>query len=69
MKEEQIADAKAPAKIAGNAVRPSRLFVFMCILAGLYMLFVMLFGGRLGFWQGLSVAVWRRCRRWSSVSS
>ena len=59
MKEDQIADAKAPAKIAGNAVTTFvGLFVVMCLIAGLFMLFVLLFGGRLGFWQGLSVAVW-----------
>lgn len=59
MKEQQIADAKAPAKVAGNAVTTFvGLFVVMCLIAGLYMLFVLLFGGRLGFWQALSAAVW-----------
>jgi hypothetical protein len=59
MKEQQIADAKAPAKVAGNAVTTFvGLFVAMCVVAGLYMLFVLLFGGRLGFWQALSAAVW-----------
>jgi hypothetical protein len=58
-KEQQIADAKAPAKVAGNAVTTFvTLFVVMCIVAGLCMLFVLLFGGRLGFWQALSFAVW-----------
>lgn len=59
MKETQIADAKAPAKIAGNAVTTFvGAFVLAAIFAGLYMLLVLLFGGRLGFWQALSVAVW-----------
>jgi Yip1-like protein len=59
MKAQQIADAKSPAKIAGNAVSTFvGLFVVMCIIAGLYMLFVLLFGGRLGFWQALSAAAW-----------
>lgn len=59
MKEQQIADAKAPGKIAGNAVTTFvGAFVLYCIFAGLYMLLVLLFGGRLGFWQALSVAVW-----------
>jgi hypothetical protein len=59
MKEQQIADAKSPAKIAGNAVTTfAGAFVLMCVFAGLYMLFVLLFGGRLGFWQALSAAVW-----------
>jgi hypothetical protein len=33
-------------------------FVVMCILAGIYVLGALLFGGRLGFWEALSVAVW-----------
>jgi len=59
MKEQQIADAKAPAKVAGNAVTTFvGLFVVMSLVAGLYMLLVLLFGGRIGFWQALSAAVW-----------
>jgi hypothetical protein len=59
MKDQQIADAKAPAKVASNAVTTFvGLFVVMCIVAGLCMLFVLLFGGRLSFWQALSMAVW-----------
>jgi hypothetical protein len=58
-KEQGIAEAKSPPKIAGNAVTTFvGAFVLSCIFAGLYMLFVLLFGGRLGFWQGLSLAVW-----------
>ncbi|HEX7314174.1 MAG TPA: YIP1 family protein [Pyrinomonadaceae bacterium] len=59
MKEQQIADAKAPEKIAGNAVTTFVfMFFVMCLLAGLYMLFVLLFGGRLSFWPAVSMAVW-----------
>ncbi|MFL6334035.1 MAG: YIP1 family protein [Pyrinomonadaceae bacterium] len=59
MKEQQLADAKSPAKVAGNSVNVFvGLFVVMCIIAGLCMLFVLLFGGRLGFWQALSMVVW-----------
>jgi hypothetical protein len=59
MKEQQIADARSPAKVAGNSVNVFvGLFVVMCIIAGLCMLFVLLFGGRLGFWQALSMVVW-----------
>jgi hypothetical protein len=59
MKEQQVADAKAPAKIAGGAVTTFvGGFVLAAIFAGLYMLCVLLFGGRLGFWQALSLAVW-----------
>jgi hypothetical protein len=58
-KEQQIADAKAPAKVAGNLVTTFvGAFVLACIGAGLYMLFVLLFGGRLGFWQALAAACW-----------
>jgi len=59
MKETQIADAREPAKVAGNAVTTFvGAFVLAAIFAGLYLLLVLLFGGRLGFWQALSVAVW-----------
>jgi hypothetical protein len=59
MKEQQIADAKSPAKVAGNSVTVFvGLFVVMCLIAGLCMLFVLLFGGRLGFWQALAMVVW-----------
>jgi hypothetical protein len=59
MKEQQIADARSPARVAGNSVPAFvGLFVVMCIIAALCMLFVLLFGGRLGFWQALSMVVW-----------
>jgi hypothetical protein len=59
MKAQQLADAKSPAKVAGNAVTTFvGLFVFAAIFAGLWLLLVLLFGGRLGFWQALSVAAW-----------
>ena len=59
MKEQGIEDAKSPGKIAGNAVTTFvGAFVFTCIFAGLYMLAVLLFGGRLGFWQAFAMSVW-----------
>ena len=59
MKATQIADARAPAKIAGNAVTTFvGAFVLAAVVGALYLLLVLLFGGRLGFWQALSVAVW-----------
>ena len=59
MKEQQIADAKAPGKIAGGAVTTLvGGFVLACVMAGIYLLLVLLFGGRLGFWQGLATAIW-----------
>lgn len=59
MKRQQIEDARAPLKIAGNAVTTFvGAFVLASIMAGLYVLLVMLFGGRLGFWQALAAAAW-----------
>jgi hypothetical protein len=59
MKDQGIADAKSPAKIAGNAVTTFvGAFALTALFAGLYMLAVLLFGGRLGFWQGFALAVW-----------
>jgi hypothetical protein len=59
MKAEQIAEAKSPGRVAGGAVTTLvGGFVLMCIVAGLYMLLVLLFGGRLGFWQAIATAVW-----------
>ncbi len=58
-KEDQIADAKSPTKTAGRAVTTFVFTFFMAaVLAGLYVLAVLLFGGRLGFWQALAVWVW-----------
>jgi hypothetical protein len=59
MKSQQIAEAKSPGRIAGSVVTTFvGGFVLACIVAGLYMLLVLLFGGRLGFWQGLATALW-----------
>lgn len=59
IKAQQVEQAKSAPRIAGGAVTTFvGLFVVMCIVAGLYMLGVMLSGGRIGFWQALSVAVW-----------
>lgn len=59
MKAQGIEEAKAPGKIAGGVVTTFvGGFVLACIMAGLYMLLVLLFGGRLGFWQGLATAIW-----------
>jgi Yip1 domain len=59
MKSQQIEEAKAPGRIAGGVVTTFvGGFVIACIFAGLYMLLALLFGGRLGFWQGLATAIW-----------
>lgn len=35
-----------------------QFFILLCVMAGLYMLCVMAFGGRINFWQSLSVATY-----------
>lgn len=58
-KADQIAEAKSPPKTAGRAVTTFVFSFFMAaVLAGLYVLAVLLFGGRIGFWQALAVWVW-----------
>lgn len=59
MKEDQIAQAKSPGRVAGNVVTTFvGAFVVTAIFAALYMLAVLLFGGRMGFWQAFAMAVW-----------
>jgi hypothetical protein len=58
-KADQIAEAKSPTKVAGGLVTTFvGGFTLMCVMGGLYVLLVLLFGGRLGFWQGVATAVW-----------
>lgn len=55
-KAQQIADAKNPVKAAlGIISQFVGVFVFVAIIAAVAMLLVMLFGGRIGFWQSLAV--------------
>jgi hypothetical protein len=58
-KTQQIAQAKSAPRIA-LSIFPTFVFAFLmsAFLAALYMLGVLLFGGRLGYWQALSVAVY-----------
>ena len=59
MKEQQVEQAKSPARVAAGATTTFLgSFILACVFAGLYLLLVLLFGGRLGFWQALSVAAW-----------
>jgi hypothetical protein len=58
-KAQQIEEAKSTPRIAGGVVTTFvGGFVLMCIVGSLYMLLVLLFGGRLGFWQAVATAVW-----------
>jgi len=59
MKAQQIEEAKTPTKVAGHAVTTFvGAFTLTAVIAALYMLLVLLFGGRLGFWQALAMAAW-----------
>jgi hypothetical protein len=58
-KARQIEQAKSKPRIA-LGIFPTFVgaFLVMAILAALYLLGVLLFGGRIGFWQALSVATY-----------
>ena len=59
MKADQIDAAKSPARIAAGAVGHfTSVFTVTAIVAALYMLAVMVFGGRIGYWQAFAVAVY-----------
>lgn len=59
MKAQQIEQAKSKPRIALGIFPTFVLaFLLMAFLAALYMLGVLLFGGRLGYWQALAVAVY-----------
>jgi hypothetical protein len=58
MKEQQIEAAKNPVSVWGGAVTQTvGVFVVMSIIAGLYLLGILAFGGRINFWQALAVAI------------
>lgn len=57
IKAQQIEQSKLPgARIGGVLAQVSFVFVFMAAVAGLYLLGVLIFGGRLNFWQAMAVA-------------
>jgi hypothetical protein len=58
IRERAATDARAPfAKVAGALNGVLGTFVILAILAGLYMLGVLVSGARIKFWQAFSVAV------------
>lgn len=58
MKREQIADAKSPVKKAGEVINTVvGIFALTAFMAGLYLLIILMFGGRINFWQALSVVM------------
>lgn len=58
-KAQQIEENKSVPKVAGRAVTTFVFgFILSAVFAALYMLAVLLFGGRLGFWQALATFIW-----------
>jgi len=56
MRAQQLEDAKNPVQRAGAVVKTfCAAFVFTTVMAALYMLVVLAFGGRMNFWQSLSM--------------
>jgi sporulation protein YlmC with PRC-barrel domain len=56
MKTQQLQALKNPAEVIGGAVkRFVSFFVVSCIVAGLSLLGILAFGGRMNFWQALAV--------------
>jgi hypothetical protein len=56
MRTQQIEDAKNPVQRVGNVVKTfCGVFIFTAIIAALYLLACFAFGGRINFWQSLSV--------------
>jgi hypothetical protein len=57
--QKEIQDAKTPGKKFSNAVSSvAGLFFLTCFVAGLYLLGMLAFGGRMNFWQAFSVSVY-----------
>ena len=58
IKQQQIEAAKSPVgKITGPLGQIGATFIVMLAFAGIYLLCVIAFGGRMNFWQALSVAM------------
>ncbi|MBV9960468.1 MAG: YIP1 family protein [Acidobacteria bacterium] len=58
-RQQSIDDAKSPVgRVAASLNAVGGIFIFMIIMAGLFFLLVMVFGGRLGFMQALAVATY-----------
>jgi hypothetical protein len=56
---DQIAQAKSPVRVSLGVITSFLgSFLLVALLAGLYMLGVLLFGGRMGFWQALAMSAW-----------
>ena len=59
MRAQQIEDAKNPVQRAGTAAKTFvGAFVFTSLLAALYLLACLAFGGRMNFWQSFSILMY-----------
>lgn len=59
VKAGQVAEAKSPVRVSLGIINAFvASFAFVAVIAGLYALGVLLFGGRIGFWQALGTAAW-----------
>jgi hypothetical protein len=59
IKEQQVAEAKSPARfVAGPITSFAAAFVMLALVAGLFLLAVLMFGGRINFWQAFAVTVY-----------
>lgn len=58
-RDEGLEQAKNPVQRVGTAIKSVvGTFVFICVLGALYMLGVLVFGGRINFWQALVVLIY-----------
>jgi hypothetical protein len=58
-KEQTLAAAKSPAsRVIGPLNTAGVVFLFLLALAALFLLCVLMFGGRMNYWQALSVAAY-----------
>jgi hypothetical protein len=58
-RDEGLEAAKNPVQRAGTAIKSVvGVFVFMCVIGSLYLLGVLVFGGRINFWQALVVVIY-----------
>ena len=59
VRDEGLEQAKNPVQRVGTAIKSIvGTFVFMCIIGSLYMLGILVFGGRINFWQSLAVVIY-----------
>lgn len=58
-REDGLDQAKNPVQRVGTAIKTVvGTFVIMCILGALYMLGILVFGGRINFWQSFAVLIY-----------